>query len=118
MKTSIKTLIAHKFVAASFLLTMTLPVFSAEVEKITVNGMVCAFCAQGIEKTLTAMPQTQAVYVNLKERVVLVEPKSGQKLDVAKVHAGIVDAGYDVVKSQTLANTSVAVAKAEFAGKK
>lgn len=97
---------------------MTLPVFSAEIEKITVNGMVCAFCAQGIEKTLAAMPETQAVYVNLKQRVVLVEPKLGQKLDIAKIRTGITDAGYDVVKTQTLTNTSLDAAKAEYKGKK
>ena len=113
-----KKLLAHKFIALSVFLTATLPAFSAEIEKITVNGMVCAFCAQGIEKTLTAMPETQAVYVNLKQRVVLVEPKLGQKLDIAKIRNGITDAGYDVVKTQTLANTSVAAVKAEFVGKK
>jgi cation transport ATPase len=118
LQTSVKTSIAHQLVALYVLATLTLPVFSAEVEKITVNGMVCAFCAQGIEKTLSAMPETQAVYVNLKQRVVLVEPKSGQKLDVAKLRAGITDAGYDVVKTQTLANTSLDAAKVEFKGKK
>jgi hypothetical protein len=28
-----------------------IPAFAAESVKATVNGMVCAFCAQGIEKT-------------------------------------------------------------------
>jgi cation transport ATPase len=122
MKTSFaaprKSFIAHQLIALSVIFTLALPVFSAEIEKITVNGMVCAFCAQGIEKTLAAMPETHAVYVNLKQRVVLVEPKLGQKLDVAKIRTGITDAGYDVVKTQTLANTSVEAAKAEFKGKK
>ena len=29
-----------------------LPAFAANSVKATVNGMVCAFCAQGIEKTI------------------------------------------------------------------
>ena len=91
---------------------------ATEVAKVTVNGMVCAFCAQGIEKTISKMPQTKAVYVNLDKRVVAVEPKDGQKLDMAKIKAGIVDAGYDVVKTETLANTTVAAVKAELTGKK
>ena len=33
--------------------------------KASVNGMVCAFCAQGIEKRLSALPATQAVFVDL-----------------------------------------------------
>ncbi len=91
---------------------------AAEVVKVTVNGMVCAFCAQGIEKTISRMPQTKAVYVNLDKRIVAVEPKEGQTLDMAKIKAGIVDAGYDVVKTETLANSTVAAVKAEITGKK
>jgi copper chaperone CopZ len=93
-------------------------VSAAEVAKVTVNGMVCAFCAQGIEKTIAKMPQTKAVYVNLDKKIVAVEAKDGQKLDMAKIKAGIVDAGFDVVKAETVANTTVAAVKAEFTGKK
>ena len=35
--------------------------------------MVCAFCAQGIEKKIKAMPQTKDVLVNLDKRLVAVE---------------------------------------------
>ena len=48
--------------------------------KAQVNGMVCAFCAQGIEKKLRALGQTKDVYVNLKQKVVAVEIKDGQSL--------------------------------------
>jgi copper chaperone CopZ len=74
--------------------------------KLTVNGMVCAFCAQGIEKKLGAMPQTQAVYVNLGQKIVAVQAKEGQTLDIDKVRAEVKDAGYDVVKVETV-NESV-----------
>jgi hypothetical protein len=36
--------------------------------------MVCAFCAQGIEKRLTKMPETGPLYINLAQKVVAVEP--------------------------------------------
>jgi mercuric ion binding protein len=29
--------------------------------KVTVNGMVCSFCAQGIEKSISKMDETKAV---------------------------------------------------------
>lgn len=64
--------------------------------KANVNGMVCAFCAQGIEKKMRALTQTQDVYVNLKQRVVAVELKDGQTLSNDKVKAIIKDAGYEV----------------------
>ena len=91
---------------------------AADVAKVTVNGMVCAFCAQGIEKTISKLPQTKSVYVNLDKRIVAVEPKDGQKLDMEKIKTSIVDAGYDVVKTETVANTTVAAVKAEITGKK
>ena len=50
-----------------------LPAMAANSVKATVNGMVCAFCAQGIEKTISKMDATKAVFVDLKSKVVLVE---------------------------------------------
>ena len=80
----------------------SLPASAATTTKLTVNGMVCAFCARGIEKKLTAMPQTRAVYVNLGEKIVAVEAKDGQTIDVEKVRAEVKDAGYEVVKVETV----------------
>lgn len=75
-----------------------LPAMAANSVKATVNGMVCAFCAQGIEKTISKMDATKAVFVDLKSKVVLVEAKDGKTLDQKAIGAAIVDAGYDVVK--------------------
>ncbi len=93
-------------------------VLAADVAKVTVNGMVCAFCAQGIEKTLSKMPEAKAVYVNLEKKLVAVEPKDGMTLDLKKINAGITDAGYDVVKTETVRNSSIAAIKTEVAAKK
>lgn len=94
------------------------PALAAESVKATVNGMVCAFCAQGIEKRLSKLPATKAVYVDLKQKIVAVEAKEGQKIDGKVVTAEITDAGYDVTRLETVAK-SVADIKAETrAGKK
>lgn len=77
-----------------------LPALAAQSLKVTVNGMVCAFCAQGIEKSLTRMDATKAVFVDLKSRIVLVEARDGKTLDEKAISAAIVDAGYDVVKME------------------
>lgn len=76
--------------------------FAATTIKATVNGMVCAFCAQGIEKRLSKLPATQAVYVDLKKKIVAVEAKEGQTLDPKVITAEITDAGYDVTKLETV----------------
>ena len=90
---------------------------AAESVKATVNGMVCAFCAQGIEKSLMKMPQTKAVFVDLKKKIVAVEAKDGQTLDGKKISAEIKDAGYDVVKLETVPQ-SVEDIKAAMKAKK
>ena len=90
---------------------------AAESVKATVNGMVCSFCAQGIEKTLLKMPQTKAVFVDLKKKVVAVEAKDGQTLDSKMIAAEIKEAGYDVVKLETVA-LSVEDIKAAMKAKK
>jgi copper chaperone CopZ len=105
-------------IIASALIVAASSAMAAEVAKVTVNGMVCAFCAQGIEKTLSKMPEAKSVYVNLEKKLVAVEPKDGMKLDLKKISAGITDAGYDVVKTELVPNTSVASIKAELVGKK
>ena len=107
MKNQIPKILATKSIAVSAMLMAALAIFNtaiaAESMKATVNGMVCAFCAQGIEKTLLNMPQTKAVFVDLRKKIVAVEAKEGQVLDGKKIEAGIKDAGYDVVKLETVA---------------
>jgi|SRR5688500_15106112 len=73
--------------------------------KADINGMVCAFCAQGIEKKMRALPQAKDVYVNLKHKVVAVELKDGQTLSENAVKELVKDAGYDVTSIQTVDQT-------------
>ncbi len=72
--------------------------FAATSIRAEVKGMVCAFCAQGIEKKLKNLSQTLGVYVDLKKRIVLVELKDQQTLALDVFNKIIQDAGYDVAK--------------------
>jgi mercuric ion binding protein len=93
------------------------PSIAANSIKVTVNGMVCAFCAQGIEKRISKMGATKDVFVDLKKKTVAVEAKDGQTLDSKAISAEIVDAGYDVVKIEPVSQ-SVAEIRAELKGRK
>jgi mercuric ion binding protein len=93
------------------------PSLAATSLRATVNGMVCPFCAQGIEKRLSKMDAAQAVFVDLKAKTVAVEAKEGAKLDENAIRAEIKDAGYDVVKMETVPR-SVAEIKAGMKAKK
>jgi len=70
--------------------------FATPSYKVTVNGMVCSFCAQGIEKKMKALNETKDVYVGLKNRLVVVEVKEGLTLSQDSIKKIIKDAGYEV----------------------
>ena len=107
----------NKLVISLALALVTLPLSAATSIKATVNGMVCAFCAQGIEKRISSMPATKAVYVDLKRKTVAVEAKEGQTLDGNAIKAEIIAAGYDVVELETVQKT-VEEIKAEVKARK
>jgi copper chaperone CopZ len=61
-----------------------------------VNGLVCAFCAQGIEKKLRRFPATADVVVSLEQRLVAVALKDGQDIPDAELRKALTNAGYTV----------------------
>lgn len=72
--------------------------------EMTVNGLVCAFCAQGIEKKLKKYPATAEVVVSLEHRLVAVALKDGQDIPDADLRKALTDAGYTlkaILRSET-----------------
>lgn len=105
-----KKLLSVSLVAISLFSNVS---FATQTIKANVNGMVCAFCAQGIEKKMRALSQTKDVYVNLKQRVVAVELKDGQTLSNQTVKDIVKKAGYEVTSIETVEHP-VAHIKAEL----
>ncbi|HEY6205477.1 MAG TPA: heavy metal-associated domain-containing protein [Chthoniobacterales bacterium] len=70
---------------------------SAETINATVNGMVCAFCATGIEKTFKAQPEVKSVDVDLEHKRVTIASKEGRTLDDNKIKQLLKNSGYSVV---------------------
>lgn len=68
--------------------------------QMTVNGLVCAFCAQGIEKKLRKIPATADVFVSLEHKLVAVALRDGQDISDATLRKALTDAGYSVVAIQ------------------
>jgi len=61
-----------------------------------VYGLVCGFCAQGIEKTLRKNPATADVVVSLEDKLVAVATKDGADISDAELTRALTDSGYDV----------------------
>lgn len=68
----------------------------AETIKASVNGLVCGFCATGIEKTFKKQPAVNDIKVDLESKLVTIGTKEGQTMDDATVTKLITDAGYTV----------------------
>ena len=87
-----------KFKAIVFTLLLTVATAAtAKTIEMDVNGLVCAFCAQGIEKTLKGFDATAGVYVSLENRIVALELKEGTDLTDAELTQAITESGYSVV---------------------
>jgi copper chaperone CopZ len=89
MKTKLFTLIIAFSLAA---------VVSAETIHTTVNGMVCAFCATGIEKTFRKQPEVESVKVDLPSKQVTIKTKPGKTLTDAKIKEVVTYSGYTMGK--------------------
>ena len=68
---------------ATLMISMTS--FAGEEIKVGVKGMVCSFCAQGIEKKFNAEKEVEKVEVSLQNRYVKLKFKDGQKLSNEKI---------------------------------
>ena len=85
-----------KLPIAALLLALS-PLAAAKTIEMDVNGLVCGFCAQGIEKTLKGLPATEAVFVSLEHRLVAVKLKDGSDIDDAALRKALKESGYTVV---------------------
>ena len=70
----------------------------AETISTTVNGMVCAFCATGIEKTFRKQPEVATIKVDLPKKPVTITTKPGKTLTDAKIKEVVTYSGYAMGK--------------------
>jgi mercuric ion binding protein len=68
----------------------------AKTVNVHVNGMVCAFCGQGITKKFGARPEVAKVDVNLKDKIVSLSVKDGQDLKDDDIQSILKASGYTV----------------------
>ena len=91
-----------KFIRSSVLGLFSLVALSstafAGIVHVNVNGMVCSFCAQGIEKKFMENAGVEKVTVSLTEKRVTLVEKSGAKIEDAVIKNILEKAGYSVQK--------------------
>jgi mercuric ion binding protein len=87
MKTSL--LVLSLFISSNLL--------AGEKIEVTVKGMVCAFCSQGITKKFNE-EKVKSVNVSLEKHLVTLELNDNQKIENAKIEQILKDSGYGVEK--------------------
>ena len=92
----------RKILLTATVFSMLASAASADTIKASVNGLVCAFCATGIEKTFKAEAAVDTVHVDLDSKLVTITTKSQQNLDDEIVTKLITDAGYSVVEIERI----------------
>jgi mercuric ion binding protein len=96
------------------LFTLLTTAVQADTIEMKVYGLVCGFCAQGIDKTLRKNPATADVLVSLEHKLVAVSTREGQDIPDAELTKALTDSGYDV-KGITRTRRSLAEIRAEIA---
>ena len=95
------------------LILLTILLFSlnsnAVTQKIEVLGMVCAFCAQGLEKSFKSEKNVKDVFVNLENYFVAIESKDGKDIDDKLITTIITEAGYDVKKIEVVSDSVIQI---------
>ncbi|HUR39562.1 MAG TPA: heavy-metal-associated domain-containing protein [Verrucomicrobiae bacterium] len=81
-------------IVAIALLGASSTALAASTIEMQVDGLVCAFCAQGIEKKLRAEGATADVFVSLERGLVAVALKPGQDITDAALGKLLTEAGY------------------------
>jgi copper chaperone CopZ len=103
----------RKSICLAALLALSAVTAQAATIEMKVYGLVCGFCAQGIEKTLRKNPATADVLVSLDSGLVAVVTKEGADITDAELTRALTDAGYDV-KGITRSQRSLAEIRESF----
>lgn len=95
MKTLFKT------IAITAAITLTPLAAFATTMKADINGLVCAFCAQSLEKVFKKQDEVADIKVDMDSKLLTITFKDGQSLTPEKVSALVGDAGYTATNFRT-----------------
>ena len=90
-----------KYFLASLLLCLSLNSNADEKDifgeiHVSVNGLVCDFCAQSIQKLFNKEESVEAIDINMDEGMIKIDLKDGYNMDDNLITKLITDSGYNV----------------------
>ena len=90
------TIILLFFTLTTFNVTKSQEKLENEVLRISVNGLVCDFCARSIEKLFSKKESVKSINVNLEQMLITISLKKGKGLNDDIITKVITDSGYDI----------------------
>lgn len=69
---------------------------AAQIINVKVDGLVCDFCAQSLEKLFDKQEQVQDITVDLTHGLVIVQVKDNHTISDEKLTTLITDSGYSI----------------------
>jgi copper chaperone CopZ len=88
----------HLKILALFFSLSSFGLAEAKTVQVHVNGMVCAFCGQGITKKFSALPEVKKVDVSLKDKIVKLDIEDSANLKDDVIEKVLKESGYQVEK--------------------
>ena len=76
------------------LLLLSLFLYEPQIVEVKIKGMVCSFCAQGLQKGIGKLEEVEKVEINLKKGYAKITVKEGKTLPMDEVKEINKDAGY------------------------
>lgn len=70
---------------------------------IDIHGMTCAFCVDGLERSLKKHPDVTEVQVSLKHKKVRMETR-GEVMDLDAIRQIVIDAGFTPIRIERLSD--------------
>ena len=83
------------FLILIFIMGLTARAAAESEMKVGVKGMVCAFCAQGIEKKFKVLPEVSKIDVSLENKYVIIKFKDGKTLPKEKIAELLKESGFE-----------------------
>ena len=90
------TIILFFFTVISFKNTKSQEKLENEILSISVNGLVCDFCARSIEKLFNKKESVKSINVNLEKMLITITLNKGKSLNDSIIKKVISDSGYEI----------------------
>ena len=84
------------FTLINFNVTKSQEKLENEVLSISVNGLVCDFCARSIEKLFSKKESVKSINVNLEQMLITISLKKGKSLNDDIITKVVTESGYDI----------------------